>query len=257
MLVSLVDIAMVYNSQKKYFESEIYSRLALKEAIDLGEYDTQKDILYNMYINYKDLHKDKLALETYEKYITIRDSIVNSQNRIKAIKQEYNLKKIQKEQQLILKNKQIELLENNKRIKNYILVGLIIFFILIAIIVALWFKNYNQRKKEIEKDSLHKINIYRKDIDILQEKINTLIAEQSISSPIIINKDINKYLNTAISDRELEILQELSLQKTNKQIADSLFISVNTVKTHLMNIYEKLEVNNRIQAMNKLNEFQD
>ncbi len=51
-----------------------------------------------------------------------------------------------------------------------------------------------------------------------------------------------------LSPREEEVLQQLSQGATNKEIADSLFISENTVKTHLRNILDKLHLANRSQA---------
>ena len=54
--------------------------------------------------------------------------------------------------------------------------------------------------------------------------------------------------NNALSDRELEILRLLSQGKSNKQIAADLFISVNTVKVHVSNIYEKIGVSSRTEA---------
>jgi len=51
-----------------------------------------------------------------------------------------------------------------------------------------------------------------------------------------------------LSPREGEVLQLIARGATNRQIADSLFISENTVKTHLRNIMEKLHLANRSQA---------
>ena len=51
-----------------------------------------------------------------------------------------------------------------------------------------------------------------------------------------------------LSPREVEVLQLVSQGATNKEIADSLFISENTAKTHLRNIMEKLHLANRSQA---------
>ncbi len=51
-----------------------------------------------------------------------------------------------------------------------------------------------------------------------------------------------------LSPREGEVLQLVAQGATNKQIADSLFISENTVKTHLRSIMEKLHLANRSQA---------
>ena len=52
----------------------------------------------------------------------------------------------------------------------------------------------------------------------------------------------------ALTERELAVLQLVSKGDSNPQIANELFISVNTVKTHLRNILDKLQLANRTQA---------
>ena len=54
-----------------------------------------------------------------------------------------------------------------------------------------------------------------------------------------------------ISKRELQVLEQLAHGLTNQQVADQLFISINTVKTHVKNLYEKLEVTGRTKAILK------
>jgi DNA-binding NarL/FixJ family response regulator len=54
-----------------------------------------------------------------------------------------------------------------------------------------------------------------------------------------------------LSDRELEVLECLAEGKTTSQIAACLFISENTVKTHVRHILEKLEASNRTEAVSK------
>lgn len=57
-------------------------------------------------------------------------------------------------------------------------------------------------------------------------------------------------LNTPpLTDRELEVLRALVKGLNNTQIADTLFISLNTVKTHLKNIFQKLGVDDRTGAV--------
>jgi DNA-binding NarL/FixJ family response regulator len=58
-----------------------------------------------------------------------------------------------------------------------------------------------------------------------------------------------------LSERELEILDLLSIGYSNKEIGEKIFISPHTVRNHLYKIYEKLHVNSRIEAMNKINSF--
>jgi two-component system, NarL family, response regulator LiaR len=54
-----------------------------------------------------------------------------------------------------------------------------------------------------------------------------------------------------ISKRELEVLQHMAQGLSNKEIAEKLFISVSTVKTHANNLFDKLEVARRTQAIEK------
>jgi len=54
-----------------------------------------------------------------------------------------------------------------------------------------------------------------------------------------------------LSDRELEVLYCLAQGQTTTQIASNLFISENTVKTHIRHILEKLESSNRTEAVSK------
>lgn len=57
-----------------------------------------------------------------------------------------------------------------------------------------------------------------------------------------------------LSKREREILQQLSKGLNHKQIARNLFISPATVRKHIENIYRKLGVNNKVQAVRKAEE---
>ncbi|TAE84408.1 MAG: DNA-binding response regulator [Bacteroidetes bacterium] len=54
---------------------------------------------------------------------------------------------------------------------------------------------------------------------------------------------------SGISKRELEVLQLMAKGLSNQEIADALFVSLNTVKTHSSKLFEKLSVNKRIQAI--------
>ena len=58
-----------------------------------------------------------------------------------------------------------------------------------------------------------------------------------------------------LSEREVQILRLLSLGLSNPAVADQLYISLATVKTHIRHIFEKLGVENRIEALNKAKEL--
>jgi len=55
-------------------------------------------------------------------------------------------------------------------------------------------------------------------------------------------------LVNTLTEREIEILQQVALGKTNQEIAEELFLSERTVRTHITNILAKLRLSNRTQA---------
>ncbi len=63
------------------------------------------------------------------------------------------------------------------------------------------------------------------------------------------NVEAIEYLG--ISKREYQVLQLLAEGHSNREIADQLFVSANTVKSHLARLYEKLEVSRRTQAIQR------
>lgn len=57
-----------------------------------------------------------------------------------------------------------------------------------------------------------------------------------------------RILHEELTNRELEVLLLLAEGLSNQEIADDLFITIKTVKTHVSNILAKLEVSDRTQA---------
>jgi DNA-binding CsgD family transcriptional regulator len=64
-----------------------------------------------------------------------------------------------------------------------------------------------------------------------------------------VGKELPVPAGHSLSEREVELLRVLASGATNDAIADMMFISPHTVKTHLYNIFQKINVENRIQAV--------
>jgi DNA-binding CsgD family transcriptional regulator len=80
---------------------------------------------------------------------------------------------------------------------------------------------------------------------------------QTTSTNPPINKSPNLFIHSenatvlGLSERELAVLALLGAGYSNQEIADKLFVSLSTIKTHISNIYLKMDVKRRTQAVNK------
>jgi LuxR family maltose regulon positive regulatory protein len=103
--------------------------------------------------------------------------------------------------------------------------------------------------------SINHIKDLLKEVYIIQATTKTNIPNQFIEKlKIAIGRKENQkkvQSKTDLSTRELDILKLITQDLTNQEIADKLFISLNTVKTHLKNIYLKLNTDSRTKAVAK------
>lgn len=88
---------------------------------------------------------------------------------------------------------------------------------------------------------------------LLKPKIQTVIVEKEVHPPVPIEDSINEreLEKLKLSAREYEVLQLLTQGYSNAEIAESLFLSLSTIKTHVSNLFIKMEVKSRTQAIEK------
>ena len=90
-------------------------------------------------------------------------------------------------------------------------------------------------------------------LKLSKPKIETVVIEKEV----YVTKEGQFILNTSLiselelSKRELEILNLMALGHSNEEIAEKIFVSVSTVKTHNQNLFFKLDVKRRTQAIEK------
>ena len=92
--------------------------------------------------------------------------------------------------------------------------------------------------------------------------VRTVYQGESMIEPGVVSRVLNRLTelshravhgaeHPALSEREVEVLQLMAVGSANKQIAAELSITESTVKTHVANIFQKLEVNHRTEAVTK------
>ncbi len=72
-----------------------------------------------------------------------------------------------------------------------------------------------------------------------------------VTAPAVFTINEKALADADISSRELEVLQLIAKGMSNQEIADTLYLSLSTIKTHIANLYFKLDVTRRTQAVEK------
>jgi DNA-binding NarL/FixJ family response regulator len=88
---------------------------------------------------------------------------------------------------------------------------------------------------------------------ITQEIAKQLIADwiNPLEQPKVAK---NKKINYGLTEREIEVLEQLAKGASNREIAKKLFLTEGTVKKYISNIYSKIEVTGRHKAVFKATE---
>ena len=87
---------------------------------------------------------------------------------------------------------------------------------------------------------------------LVKPKTQTIVVEKEVLVPVqnfVMDEGALKKLN--LTEREWDALQLIAQGKSNSEIAGQLFLSVSTVKTHVSNLFVKMDVKRRTQALEK------
>ena len=97
-------------------------------------------------------------------------------------------------------------------------------------------------------------------IEEVANAIRAVVTGQSLISPSMASKLLSEFNNLAkaaqqkvlaprLTDRELQVLKLVAQGLSNREVAEQLFISENTVKNHVRNILEKLGMQSRVEVV--------
>jgi DNA-binding CsgD family transcriptional regulator len=87
-------------------------------------------------------------------------------------------------------------------------------------------------------------------LKLVKPKVETVVIEKEIrvSSETFVFND-KEAERLGLSKREIEVLELMAQGLSNQEIADKMFVSLNTVKTHTSNLFSKLDVKRRTAAV--------
>ncbi len=220
----------------------------IKKGLDTA---TSIDSKENISLGYDALVKYYTKLNDYKKALhahiiakKFHDSIVNvtTKNNIISTQILYETKEKDEKIKALAKEKELQKLASKRNF--WIMIGVIIASTFIIIFLYLFFslRRKNRDLELAQKNSAIQSYILR--IKELEQKMKQKGTGQTDLDYKLKQMDLTK--------REIDVLKLITEGYTNEQIAEKMFISKNTVKSHIKNIYLKLDVKNRIQVVRKL-----
>jgi DNA-binding CsgD family transcriptional regulator len=217
----------------EYFKKAmvIFKKLGSKKS--LMETGTLLSKVYTSMGNYPE------ATQMMQFANTLKDSLMNVENKtiIADMESKYQLNE---------KNSTIEILRlkealTQKQIKNQL--AFIVLLIVVFILLVLTYYFSFQRNKLKEKELRLELQNYILRIDELKLLVNKK-GEGDLST----EKKLKQF---DLSGREIEVLRFIAQGYRNSEIAEKLFVSQNTIKSHIKKIYLKLDVRNRVEALKR------
>lgn len=198
---------------------------ALKQSTSYA--DSCKIIKYNLYAyeELRDIYKAKNDIPQLVKTQKKLDSL----NVIFA--REQNISSLHNQKESIVSNYNNQKLENEKQSKDY-LAYLLAGLTFIALPLGGWLVAARRKQRRLEAEFLR-----------MKLELETYLSRNRTA---VLNRDSLKRGDLhVLSERQQEVLEFMALGMSNKAIADKLYISENTVKYHIKNIYLLLDIKDR------------
>ena len=184
------------------------------------------------------------ASEMMQQYNQLNDSLLNTENQ--AVIAELETKYQVKEKTRIIKLLQLQNQLHTKQIKMQTLL-IISMIVVVILLIVLFFSHYKRTGLKEQKLRLELQN-YLLQIAEMEDKLKNRKENCGEKSNLELIKNYN------LSKQELKVISLIAEGFKNAEIAEKLFVSQNTVKTHIKNIYSKLDVKNRVEALRKVSE---
>jgi len=174
----------------------------------------------------------------------LKDSLLNFQNQaiVAEMETRYQVKE---------KNRTIELLKLQEKLRDkqikwqtMLLSSMVVLLILLTILFY-----SHRRRAQLSQQKLNlELRNYLLQVTEMQRELDNKKEDCGKKG------NLQQIENANLSKQEMKVIRLIAEGYKNAEIAEKLFISQNTVKTHIKNIYSKLDVKNRVEALRKLKE---
>lgn len=276
-----IDLASIYNQVKKYGESRELVKQAVTYFADLeesehlssarltlaenylltGQFAEAEELLlenvnfskrnglvsqlrdsYNLLARVKEYKGQYIeALDAFKQFKLLEDSLLSifTKNSISELNVKYDVDSKERQNEILRLENEVQLsqIEQQEVRERWLQFSLAVVAVSILLITLALSSRHNAKRLQLEAE-----------VNEMRTKISMILDPNSEALNLELD-DLNRRLAQPLSEREFEILTHALSNLNNSEIAEKVFVSVNTVKFHLKNIYEKLGVTNRKEAM--------
>ncbi len=235
---SLITLSEIKYKQKNYDKALIQLTKAENLCHEYKLFENLPDIYYQYFQINKIIGNNKSALKYCENYYELKDSLADIELKEKIADIEIHYQTEKKQHEIKLLNEENNTKKQKLKVRNLLIISLLLVLIVIMGI-AYFFKQKAEYKLNNMEIEIQKYLLRIKDLNLQQTKRNEINL-----------KEFSK--KHQLTDRETDVLVLIGEGKSNAEIAEKIFVSENTVKFHIKNIYLKLDVKNRVEARNKI-----
>lgn len=233
-----INLGIAFTSVSQFDNANHYLTEGLKIAEDI---ESQENIIsaYKGFTDYyKSLGNYEKGLEFHEKYLSLKEKVNSERTKQNIASLEVLYERKLKDLEIEKYQAQFKLNQSQTN-TQYFIIGAMLILVIVLLVIARLRKQHNnliidQMRNDIQ-DYVSRIENFE----------NQKKTENSEDEKEIFYKNVEKF---GLSEREVDVLILISRGLKNDEIAEKLFLSVSTVKTHTRNIFTKLDVRNRIEA---------
>lgn len=236
---SYIKLGQNFTQLGDFEKAQEYLENGLKMALEINSPENQIEAyesLSDLYVATKDYSK---ALSHFKSGRAIVDSVRSEETKRNIAALESLYESNLKDQEIKNISYDLKLQKSQNLLQILAILFLVLFSIIIWVLAHLRRKNNELIISQMRNDIQDYINRLEK---MEQEKEQTEEGDERE----IFKKNVEQF---GLSERELDVLSLISQGLKNDEIAEKLFLSVSTVKTHTRNIFQKLDVRNRIEAV--------
>ena len=238
------NIGNLYYIQQDFENAIFYAKKGLAIGNRLGTKIQIKEAAQILAESYHAKKNYREAYENFRAFHMAKDSLYNEEEarKIGRLESKLDLEKKQRELDGLAQANKIATIElSQKRTQQLFIIIIALLLVLVLVFVVITQK---QKSKLMEK-------ALQSELSELRIEIKTLIGKYEGTLEVELH-ELNEKLVNPLSEREYDVFKKIYSQKSNSEIAEELFVSINTVKTHLKNLYHKLGVSNRKEALDVL-----